>query len=40
MILIESAKIDGLGPLAYLADLLDCIHDLKVYRLNELLSWD
>jgi len=30
----------GLDPLAYLADILDRIHDHKINRLNELLPWN
>ncbi len=40
MTLIESAKMNGLDPQAYLADLLDRIHDHKVRRLDELLPWN
>jgi transposase len=40
MTLIESAKMNGLDPQAYLADLLDRIHDHKVNRLDELLPWN
>jgi len=39
MTLIESAKINGLDPQAYLADVLDRIHDHKIKRLHELLPW-
>lgn len=39
MTLIESAKMNGLDPQAYLADLFDRIHDHKVNRLDELLPW-
>ena len=40
MTLIESAKMSGLDPQAYLADLLDRIHDHKANRLDELLPWN
>ena len=37
MTLIESAKMN---PQAYLADVLDRIHDYKITRLDELLPWN
>jgi transposase len=40
MTLIETAKLNGLDPLAYLADILDRIHDHKINRLDELLPWN
>ena len=40
MTLIESAKMNGLDPQAYLADVLDRIHDHKINRLDELLPWN
>lgn len=40
MTVIETAKLDGLDPLAYLADILDRIHDHKINRLDELLPWN
>jgi len=40
MTLIESAKMNGLDPQAYLADVLDRINDHKVNRLDELLPWN
>jgi transposase len=40
MTLIETAKMNGLDPQAYLADLLDRIHDHKANRLDELLPWN
>ena len=40
MTLIESAKMNGLDPQAYLADVLDRIHDHKINRLHELLPWN
>ena len=39
MTVIETAKLNGLDPLAYLADTLDRIHDHKINRLDELLPW-
>ena len=39
MTLIETAKMNGLDPQAYLADVLDRIHDHKINRLDELLPW-
>ena len=39
MTLIESAKMNGRDPQAYLADVLDRIHDHKIKRLHELLPW-
>ena len=38
--LIETAKLNGLDPQAYLADILDRIHDHKINRLDELLPWN
>jgi len=40
MTIIETAKMNGLDPQAYLADILDRIHDHKVNRLAELLPWN
>ena len=40
MTVIETAKLNGLDPLAYLADILDRIHDHKINRLDELLPWN
>lgn len=40
MTLIETAKMNGLDPQAYLADILDRIHDHKVNKLDELLPWN
>ena len=40
MTVIETAKLNGLGPQAYLADILDRIHDHKINRLVELLPWN
>lgn len=40
MTLIETAKMNRLDPQAYLADLLDRIHDHQARRLDELLPWN
>jgi len=40
MTIIETAKLNALDPLAYLADILDRIHDHKINRLDELLPWN
>jgi len=40
MTLIESAKMNGLDPQAYITDLLDRIHDHKINRIDELLPWN
>ena len=40
MTIIETAKLNDLDPLAYLADILDRIHDHKINRLDELLPWN
>ena len=40
MTLIETAKLAGLNPEAYLADLLARINDHLVTRLDELLPWN
>ena len=40
MTIIETAKLNGLDPQAYLADILDRIHDHMVNRLDELLPWN
>lgn len=40
MTIIETAKMNGLDPQAYLADILDRIHDHPNLRLNELLPWN
>ena len=37
--LIESAKLNGLNPQAYLTDVLARINDHKINRLDELLPW-
>jgi len=36
----ETAKLNDLDPQAYLADILDRIHDHKINRLDELLPWN
>ena len=40
MTLIESAKLNGLNPQAYLSDVLARINDHIAPRLNELLPWN
>lgn len=40
MTIIETAKLNGLDPQGYLADILDRIHDHKINRLDELPPWD
>lgn len=40
MTIIETAKMNGLNPQAYLADVLSRIHDHKINRLDELLPWN
>lgn len=40
MTLIESAKMNGLDPQAYITDLLNRIHDHKINRVGELLPWN
>ncbi len=40
MTIIEAAKLNDLDPQAYLADILDRIHDHKINRLDELLPWN
>ncbi len=40
MTLIESAKLNGLDPHAYLSDVLAAIYDQVVPRLAELHSWN
>jgi transposase len=40
MTVIETAKLSGLDPEAYLADLLARINDHLVTRLDELLPWN
>nr|WP_309667250.1 IS66 family transposase [Tabrizicola sp.] len=38
--LIETAKLNGIDPHAWLADTLTCIADHKINRINELLPWN
>jgi transposase len=40
MTLIESAKMNGLDPQAYITDLLNRIRDHKINRIDELLPWN
>jgi transposase len=40
MTLIESAKMNGLDPQAYITDLLNRIHNHKINRIDELLPWN
>ena len=40
MTIIETAKLSGLDPQAYLADVLARINDHKNNRLHELLPWN
>ena len=40
MTIIETAKLNRLNPQAYLADILDPIHDHKINRLDDLLPWN
>jgi transposase len=40
MTIIETAKMNGLDPQAYLVDVLDRIQDHKINRLAELLPWN
>lgn len=40
MTIIETAKLNDLDPQAYLADILNRIHDHKINRLDELLPWN
>ena len=40
MTVIETAKMNGLDPQAYPADVLDPIHDHIAIRLDELLPWN
>ncbi len=37
---IETAKMNGLDPQAYLTDILARIHDHKMNQLDELLPWN
>lgn len=40
MTIIETAKMNGLDPQAYLTNILTRIHDHKVNRINDLLPWN
>lgn len=40
MTVIETVKMNGLDPQAYLTDVLDRIHDHKINRLDDLLPWN
>ena len=40
MTIIETAKMNGLDPQAYLTDILSRINDHKINRLDELLPWN
>lgn len=40
MTIIETAKMNGLDPQAYLTDILDRIHDHKINQIDELLPWN
>ena len=40
MTVIETAKLNGLDPQAYLTDILARINDHKINRLDELLPWN
>jgi len=40
MTLVETAKMNDIDPQAWLADVLDRIHDHKINRLDELLPWN
>ena len=40
MTIIETAKLCGLDPQSYLADVLARINDHKINRLDELLPWN
>ena len=40
MTIIETAKLNELDPQAYLAGVLDRIHDHKINKLDELLLWN
>jgi hypothetical protein len=37
--LIETAKLNGVDPQAWLTDVLTCIADHKINRIDELLPW-
>ncbi|MCA8928582.1 MAG: transposase [Alphaproteobacteria bacterium] len=38
--LIETAKLNGIDPQAWLTDVLGCIADHKINRIDELLPWN
>ena len=38
--LVETAKLNGLDPQAYLRDVLACIADRPINRIDELLPWN
>ena len=38
--LIETAKLNGVDPQAWLANVLRCIADHKINRIDELLPWN
>jgi len=40
MTIIETANLHGLDQQAYLADILDRIHDHTINRLDDLLPWN
>ena len=40
MTVIETAKLNGLDPQAYLTGILSRINDHKINRLDELLPWN
>jgi transposase len=40
MTIIETAKLNNINPQAYLADILDRIHDHKINRIDELSPWN
>ena len=40
MTIVETAKMNGLDPQAYLTDILSRINDHKINRLDELLPWN
>ena len=40
MTIIETAKMNGLDPQAYLTDVIARINDHKINRIDELLPWN
>jgi len=40
MTIIETPKLNGLDPQAYLADILDRFNDHMIHRPDELLPWN